>query len=42
MTIILGFAIMFVTLPSIANHLLSMSDHMLQVIRLFVQPGGTA
>ena len=42
MTIILGFAIMFVTLPSIANHLLSMSDHMLQVIRLFVQPGGAA
>jgi len=42
MTIILGFAIMFVTLPSIANHLLTMSDHMLQMIRLFVQPGGSA
>jgi len=40
MTIILGFAIMFVTLPSIANHLLNMSDHMLQMIRLFVQPAG--
>jgi len=40
MTIILGFAIMFVTLPSIAQHLLNMSDHMLQMIRLLVQPNG--
>ncbi|NOQ81655.1 MAG: flagellar biosynthetic protein FliR [Methylophaga sp.] len=40
MTIILGFAIIFVTLPSMANHMLTMSDHILQMIRLLVQPDG--
>jgi len=40
MTIILGFAIMFVTLPTVAQHLLTMSDEMLQMIRLLVQPNG--
>lgn len=40
LTIILGFAIMFVTLPSMANHLLSMSDDILQAIRLLVRPNG--
>ena len=40
LTIILGFGIMFVTLPSVANHLVTMSDHMLQMIRLLIQPGG--
>ena len=41
LTIILGFGIIFVTLPSMASHMLSMSDHMLQMIRLLIQPGAT-
>jgi len=40
LTIILGFAIMFVTLPAVAHHLVNLSDEMLQMIRLLVQPNG--
>jgi flagellar biosynthetic protein FliR len=40
MTIILGFAIMYVTLPAVAHHLLNMSDEMLQMIRALVRPNG--
>ncbi len=40
MTIILGFAIMYVTLPAVAHHLLNMSDEMLQMIRALVRPDG--
>jgi flagellar biosynthetic protein FliR len=40
MTIILGFAIMVVTLPNMAAHLVEMSDYLLQMIRLLVHPNG--
>lgn len=40
MSIILGFVIIFVTLPASSNHLVNMADQMLQMIRLLVQPGG--
>ncbi|MCX4188636.1 flagellar biosynthetic protein FliR [Methylophaga sp. OBS4] len=40
MTIILGFAIMLVTLPNVAEHLVDMSDYMLQMARLLVQKNG--
>jgi len=40
MTIILGFVIMYVTLPAVAHHLLTMSDEILQMIRLLVRPNG--
>ncbi|EMR11965.1 flagellar biosynthesis protein FliR [Methylophaga lonarensis MPL] len=40
MTIILGFAIILVTLPNVAGHLVSMSDEMLQMARLLVQNDG--
>ncbi len=42
MSIILGFIIIFVTLPAAADHLVSLSDQILQMIRLLVQPGATA
>ncbi len=41
MSIILGFTIILVTLPAASNHLVTMADQMLQMIRLLVQPGGT-
>jgi flagellar biosynthetic protein FliR len=40
LTIILGFAIMYFTLPDVAQHLLHLSDEMLQMIRLLVRPNG--
>jgi len=40
MSIILGFVIIFVTLPSASDHLVNMADQMLQMIRMLVQPGG--
>jgi len=40
MTIILGFAIMIITLPNISAHFVEMSDYMLQMARLLVQPNG--
>jgi len=40
MTIILGFAIIFVTLPTASVHLVTMSDQMLQMIRFLVRPYG--
>ncbi len=40
MTIILGFAIILVTLPTASAHLVTMADQMLQMIRLLVQPNG--
>jgi flagellar biosynthetic protein FliR len=40
MTIILGFAIMFVTLPNVASHLVTMTDQMLQLVRTLVHPNG--
>jgi len=40
MTIILGFVIMFVTLPNVAGHLVDMSDEMLQMARLLVTKDG--
>jgi flagellar biosynthetic protein FliR len=40
MTIILGFAIMIVTLPNVSSHFVDMSDHMLQMARLLVRPNG--
>lgn len=40
MTIILGFAIIFVTLPTASHHLINMADHILQMIRLLVHPNG--
>jgi flagellar biosynthetic protein FliR len=40
MTIILGFVIMLVTLPNVAEHLVDMSDYMLQMARLLVQRNG--
>jgi flagellar biosynthetic protein FliR len=40
MTIILGFAIMVVTLPNMAAHLVEMSDYLLQMISLLVRPDG--
>lgn len=40
MTIILGFAIIIITLPTVGNHLVTMSDHMLSLIRQMVHPNG--
>lgn len=40
MTIVMGFVIMFVTLPLVADHLLEMTDHILQLIRLMVVQDG--
>jgi flagellar biosynthesis protein FliR len=40
MTIILGFAIMLVTLPNVSSHLVTMTDQMLQLIRSLVHPNG--
>jgi len=40
LSIILGFAIIFVTLPAVSHHLVNMSEQMLQMIRLLVQPNG--
>jgi len=40
MTIILGFAIMFVTLPNVSSHLVTMTDQMLQLVRSLVHPNG--
>ena len=37
MSIILGFVIIIVTLPSVSSHVLAMSDHMLQLAGLLVQ-----
>jgi len=40
MTIILGFVIMFVTLPLVGSHLINLSDEMLQMTRMLVQANG--
>lgn len=40
MTIILGFAIIYFTLPTASAHLVTMADQMLQMIRLLVSPNG--
>ncbi|SFK19454.1 flagellar biosynthetic protein FliR [Methylophaga sulfidovorans] len=40
MTIVMGFVIMFVTLPLVADHLLEMTDHILQLIRVMVVQDG--
>ncbi len=40
LTIILGFATIFVTLPAAGQHLMAMSDHLLQLIRQLVIPHG--
>jgi len=40
MTIILGFFVIYFTLPAASNHLVDMADYMLQTIRLLVQPNG--
>ncbi|MFT7413799.1 MAG: flagellar biosynthetic protein FliR [Methylophagaceae bacterium] len=40
MTIILGFFVIYFTLPSASNHLVHMADYMLQTIRLLVQANG--
>ena len=40
MTILLGFGIIYVTLPAASNHLITMADYMLQTIRVLVQPNG--
>ncbi|NQZ54480.1 MAG: flagellar biosynthetic protein FliR [Piscirickettsiaceae bacterium] len=40
MTLTLGFAIIFITLPTAGNHLTTMADHILQMIRLLVRPNG--
>ncbi|OUR64661.1 flagellar biosynthetic protein FliR [Methylophaga sp. 42_25_T18] len=40
MTIILGFAIIFVTLPNISSHFVTMTDQMLQMTRALVHPNG--
>jgi len=40
MTIILGFAIMLITLPNVSSHLVEMADHMLTMARLLVMPNG--
>jgi flagellar biosynthetic protein FliR len=40
MTIILGFFIIYFTLPAASNHLVNMADYMLQTIRLLVKPNG--
>ncbi|NQY27019.1 MAG: flagellar biosynthetic protein FliR [Piscirickettsiaceae bacterium] len=40
MTIILGFAIIYFTLPTASNHLVTMADQMLQMIRFLVNPNG--
>ena len=42
MTIILGFAIIYYTLPTASAHLVTMVDQMLQMIRLLVQPEGSS
>ncbi|MBE9533014.1 MAG: flagellar biosynthetic protein FliR, partial [Proteobacteria bacterium] len=40
MTIILGFAIIYFTLPTASAHLVTMADQMLQMIRFLVNPNG--
>lgn len=40
MTIILGFVIIMVTLPLVGDHLMDMSEYMLQMARLMVQGNG--
>lgn len=40
MTIILGFAIIYFTLPTASHHLVTMADEMLQMIRILVAPDG--
>jgi len=40
MTIILGFVVMLITLPNVAEHLVNMSDYMLDMARLLVQKDG--
>jgi len=40
LSIILGFVVIFYTLPSVSFHLVAMSDEMLQMIRALVQPNG--
>lgn len=40
MTIVLGFAIMIVTLPNVGHHLVNMSDHVLSLARQLVHPDG--
>lgn len=40
LTIMLGFAIIYVNLPTVSHHLVNMSDEMLQMIRLLVRPNG--
>lgn len=40
MTIILGFAIIYFTLPTASHHLVTMADEMLQMIRILVAPNG--
>lgn len=40
MSIILGFAIILVTLPNVSSHLVTMSDHLLQLTRALVHPDG--
>lgn len=40
MTIILGFAIILVTLPNVSSHLTIMTDQMLQLARSLVHPDG--
>lgn len=40
MTIILGFGVIYFTLPAASNHLVNMADYMLQTIRLLVRPNG--
>ncbi|WP_417535563.1 flagellar biosynthetic protein FliR [Methylophaga sp.] len=40
MTIVMGFIIMFVTLPLVADHLMDMTDHILQLTRLMVVQDG--
>lgn len=40
LTIMLGFVIIYVTLPAVSIHLVNLSDEMLQMIRLLVKPNG--
>ena len=40
MTIVLGFAIIYVTLGSASAHLVNMTEEMLQIIRSLLNPNG--
>lgn len=40
LTIILGFGVIYFTLPAASSHLVNMADYMLQTIRLLVQANG--